>query len=111
MINGKSPMMLSVVVVLLFLLMQFVFVRASSGGGWCSPYLDAPTELGHPAYQFSRYGFPIEFLTVAKEDCFTAQSTTYEWDPIGLIVDGTLLVLLALPLWRYALTRNPPRQL
>jgi len=96
--NRKAVMTFSIVITTLFILTQFISRTPSSGGAWCAPYLGAPVELGHPAYQFADYGFPLPFVTVVKEDCFTAQSTTYEWSP-GLGVDILLLVLLAYPIW------------
>jgi hypothetical protein len=98
--NTKLPRRISIALILLFVLAQFAFLRVSSGGAWCSPYLGAPQELGHPAYQFSGYGFPVELLSIVKDECFTEKSTTYEWNPIGLIVNGMILVLLAFPFWR-----------
>lgn len=78
----------------LFVLAQFYVQRIGSGGGWCTPYLDAPQELGHPAYEYVSYGFPISFVTVAKENCFSQQSTTYEWFLPGIGVDGLLLGMI-----------------
>jgi hypothetical protein len=95
----KALKTFSIPLATLFILAQFIFKMTSSGGGWCSPYLGAPVELGHPAYQFADYGFPLPFVTAVKADCFTAQSTTYEWSPIGLGIDGLLLALLAYPVW------------
>jgi hypothetical protein len=100
--NMKTPKVLktfSIVLTALFILAQFTFRMTAFNGGWCAPYLGAPVELGHPAYQFVYYGFPLPFVTAFKADCFTAQSTTFEWSPIGLGVDGLLLVLLAYPIW------------
>ena len=55
------------------------------------PSLDAPTELGHPSYQFTSYGIPIELVIVAKESCISRQSTTFEWFFPGLVIDSLLL--------------------
>ena len=90
----------------LFILAQFVFGTTSSGGAWCSPYLGAPVESGHPLYQYINYGFPFPFVTVVRENCFTAQSTAYEWSPIGLAVDSLLLALLAYPIWSGSLRKK-----
>ncbi len=79
-----------------FLLAQFGFQRIESGGAWCTPYLDAPTELGHFVYRFVSYGFPMPFVTIAKENCFSQQSTTYEWFLPGVTLDSLLLGLLLL---------------
>jgi len=95
----KTIMAVSIFLVTLFILAQFVSVNAGSSGPWCSPSLLAPHELGHPMYQFVDYGFPIPVMDVLTNDCFEAHSTTYEWLPIGLGVDGLLLALLAYPLW------------
>lgn len=84
----------------LFVLSQFYVQRIGSGGGWCSPYLDAPQELGHPAYEFVSYGFPISFVTIAKENCFSLQSSTYEWSVPGITIDGLLLGIIVLSLTR-----------
>ena len=81
-----------IVLVALLILAQVSFREIRSGGGWCSPYLDAPLELGHPARQFVSYGFPIPFVTVIKDNCFSAQSTTYEWFFPGIVIDGFLLL-------------------
>jgi hypothetical protein len=106
----KTPKALktfSIFLTTLFILVQFIFKMTSSGGAWCSPYLGAPVELGHPAYQFVDYGFPLPFVTAVKADCFIAQSTTYEWSPIGLGVDGLLLALLTYPIWSGFLRKKP----
>jgi hypothetical protein len=97
--SRKAITTFSILLVTLFILAQFVFSTTSSGGGWCSPYLGAPVGLGHSLYQYIYYGFPISFVTSARENCFTAQSTTLEWSPVGLGVDGLLLVLIAYPIW------------
>ncbi len=104
--TDKLPKAISIVLILAFLLMQFAYLRMNFSGGWCSPYFGAPKELGHPAFQFSNYGFPVTFMTFTRDECFTAQSTTYEWNPIGLLVDGILLVLLAFPFWRTVFKKN-----
>ena len=106
----KTPKALktfSIILATLFILAQFIFKMTSSGGGWCSPYLGAPRELGHPMYQFVDYGFPIPVLDVLANDCSQAHSTTYEWSPIGLGVDSLLLVLLAYPIWSGFLRKKP----
>lgn len=69
---------------------QFMFQQISTGGGWCKPSLDAPAEQGFYAYQFTRYGFPVSFITVVKEECFSEPSITYEWFPPGIVIDGLL---------------------
>ena len=102
----KAITIISIFLVTLFILAQLVFRTTASGGAWCSPYLGAPVELGHPLYQYVYYGFPSPFVTVVREDCFVAQSTTYEWSPIGLGVDGLLLVLLACPIWSRLLRKR-----
>lgn len=33
-------------------------------------------------------------------DCYEAKSTAYECSPVGVGVDGLLLVMIAYPLWR-----------
>jgi hypothetical protein len=103
----KLIVALSAVFAILFLLMQFV-IRMRGSGAWCAPSLDAPHELGHPAYQFSDYGFPFPFLEIVEQDCFSAQATTYNWSPLALGIDGLLLVLLTLPVWS-GLLRNYQR--
>jgi hypothetical protein len=104
--NRKAVTILSISLVTVFVLIQ-LFKTISFSGAWCSPYLGAPVELGHPAYQFVDYGFPLPFVTAVKADCFSAQSTTFEWSPIGLGVDGLLLALLAYPLWSGFLRKKP----
>jgi hypothetical protein len=104
--NRKTVRAFSIVITALFILAQVIFIGTSSAGAWCSPYLGAPVELGHPLYQYVYYGFPSPFVTVVRESCFEAQSTTYEWSPIGLGVDGLLLVLLAYPIWSRLLRKR-----
>ena len=96
--NRKTITILSISLVAVFVLIQ-LFKTTSFNGAWCSPYLGAPVELGHPAYQLTSYGFPFPFVTAARQDCFTAQSITYEWSPIGVGVDSVILLLLAYPFW------------
>ena len=81
-----------------FVLMQF-FMTRSYHGGICLPFLGAPTEQGHPVFQFTDYGFPIPILTAARKDCFEVQDTTYEWSPIGVGVNSAILILLGYPFW------------
>ena len=102
----KIIMAVSIFLVTLFILAQFVSVNAGSSGPWCSPSLLAPREMGHPMYQFVDYGFPIPVLDVLTNNCSEVHSTTYEWLPIGLGVDGLLLVLLAYPLWARLLRKR-----
>jgi hypothetical protein len=104
--NDKIMLIFSATLVAIFILLQLLFVTVSSGGAWCSPYLGAPVELGHSAYQFSHYGVPFPFVTVVHENCFEAQSTTYEWSPIGLGIDLALLLLFAAPLWSRLLRKK-----
>jgi hypothetical protein len=103
----KSIKIFSIFIVTLFILAQLVITSVGNGGPWCSPSLTAPHDDGHPFYQFTGYGFPFPFVTVAREDCFQAQSTNYEWSPISLGVDGLLLILVAAPLWAGLLRRKP----
>ena len=102
----KTIMAVSIFLVTLFILAQFVSVNAGSSGPWCYPSLLAPRELGHPMYQFVDYGFPIPVLDVLTNNCSEVHSTTYEWLPIGLGVDVLLLVLLAYPLWARLLRKR-----
>jgi hypothetical protein len=103
----KTIRIFSIFIAALFILAQFAIITVSSTGAWCSPYLGAPTEKGHPVYQFNGYGFPLVFVTIVKEDCFQAQSTSYEWSPIGLGMDGLLLILISTPLWAGFLRKKP----
>ena len=102
----KAIMVISIFLATLFILAHFIFEMTYSTGAWCFPYLGAPVELGRPLYQYVYYGFPSSFVTVVRESCFEAQSTTYEWSPIGLGVDGLLLVLLAYPVWSRLLRKR-----
>jgi hypothetical protein len=77
--------------VTLLVVAQFAFQQISVGGGWCTPYLDAPIEMGHPAYQFTSYGFPVQLVTVVKEECFSEPTTTYEFFFPGIVIDSLLL--------------------
>jgi hypothetical protein len=94
----------------LFILAQFVFQTIGSAGAWCSPSLDAPRELGHSSYEYFAYGFPLPFLDVVMEGCFEGRSTTYKWSPIGLVVDGFVLALIAYPAWSYFLRKRSTDQ-
>ncbi len=69
--NRKAITILSISLVTVFVLIQS-FKTTSFNGAWCSPYLGAPIELGHPAYQPTSYGFPFPFVTAARQHCFTA---------------------------------------
>ena len=93
-------------IVAFFIVGQYIFGSNSYGGAWCKPSLFAPAEDGHYTYRFLNYGFPLPFLTIVKEDCFEAQSTAYEWSPLGVGVDGLILTLLAFPLWRDMVAKN-----
>ena len=103
----KTIRIFSIFIAALFILAQFAIITVSASGAWCSPYLGAPTEKGHPVYQFNGYGFPLVFVTIVREDCFQAQSTSYKWSPIGLGVDGLLLILISTPIWLGFLKRKP----
>ena len=94
-----------------FIVGQYIFGSNVYGGAWCKPSLFAPHEEGHYAYRFLNYGFPLPFLTVVQEDCFEAKSTTYEWDPLGVGVDGFILILLAYPLWRDVVIKKEQAQI
>ncbi len=103
--SRKAILGVSVLLTAVFIGAQFIFRTFGSGGAWCSPYLGAPVELGHPLYQFVNYGFPIPFLTIDTETCSEAGSTTYEWSPIGLGVEVLLLAMIAYPIWSRALNK------
>ena len=105
----KSVKVFSSVVVISFILAQLLITTTWNGGPWCSPSLTAPHTEGHLYYQYTGYGFPLVFVTVVKEDCFQAQSTSYEWSLIGLAVDGLLLLLISAPLWLDLLKKKPHR--
>ena len=102
----KTIRIFSIVIVALFILAQLLITTGGNGGPWCSPSLTAPHAEGHLFYQFTGYGFPLPFVTIVKEDCFQAQSTAYEWSPVGLAVDGLLLILVTAPLWAGFLRKN-----
>jgi hypothetical protein len=97
--NQKISVTASVIIAALFFLAQFIFVKTIFYGIGCAPYLDAPAELTHWAYQTFYYGFPISFVVVAQHYCVETPFTTYEWSAIGLAVDISLLILLTYPLW------------
>ena len=97
--NQKDNVTASVIRTALFFLAQFIFIKTILDGAGCTPYLDAPAELVHWAYQTFYYGFPISLVTVVQHYCVEAPFTRYEWSPIGLAVDISLLILLTYPLW------------
>ncbi|MBE0669895.1 MAG: hypothetical protein IH588_04840 [Anaerolineales bacterium] len=97
--NPKTLPGISIFLTILFISAQFYLKTTSEGGAWCSPYLGAPTELGHSAYQFVGYGFPMQSVTVVNEICSEESSTTYEWSPIGLGVDILILAAISCPVW------------
>jgi hypothetical protein len=90
---------ISIFLITLFIAAEFYLKTTSEGGAWCSPYLGAPTELGHSAYQFVNYGVPMQFLTIVTEICSEEISTTYEWSPIGLGMDIFILATISNPVW------------
>jgi hypothetical protein len=95
----KAVIAFSILISITFILAQIIFVRTSSGGDWCSPYLGAPQSKGHSSYQAVDYGFPIRIMTVVNESCFTSATTTYKWNMPGMAVDVLLLIIIAYPLW------------
>jgi len=97
--NQKNSVTASVTITVLFFLAQFIFVKTIFDGAGCTPYIDAPAELVHWAYQTSYYGFPISFVTVVQHYCVETPFSTYEWSLTGLAVDTSLLILLIYPLW------------
>ncbi len=104
--HGKGISAVSIFLAVAFLAAQFV-LKSTIDGGVCAPYLGAPVELQQPAYQFTNYGFPIPFITVSKGLCSEAGAVTVQWAPIGLGVDGLLLVLIAYPIWLPVVKRKP----
>jgi len=102
----KTIKVVSILVVMLFILAQFVFVTTTSQGPWCFPYLDAPAELGSPTFRSTHYGFPLPIFTIAQNGCIEAETTTYKWSPIGIGVNGLLLILLAHPIWQSFLKKK-----
>jgi len=97
--DQKNRATASVIITALFFLAQFIFVKTIFDGAACTPYLDAPAELVHWAYQTSYYGFPVSFVTIVRHSCVETPFTTYEWSLTGLVVDISLLILLTYPLW------------
>jgi len=97
--NRKNISTASIFITALFILAQFIFVKTIFDGAACTPYLDAPAELVHWAYQTFYYGFPLLAVTVVQHYCVDTPFITYEWSPIGLTVDSLLLILLTYPLW------------
>lgn len=98
--NRKVILGFSVLLSLVFIGAQFIFRVITTSGGWCSPYLGAPKELGHPAIQLTNYGFPFPFVTVVEDICAENKTTTYEWSPIGAVIELFLLIMIAYPIWR-----------
>jgi hypothetical protein len=96
--NRKVILIISIVLLTIFIAAQFMF-NTTINGGACSPYLGAPKELIHPAYQFTTYGFPLPFVTVTTNICLESKSTTYEWSLIGMSINILLLALIAYPIW------------
>jgi hypothetical protein len=95
-----SPVkLLSCLALTALLAAQLVFMTVGEGGGWCSPYLGAPHEKGHPATRFSSYGFPLPVLTLSNEGCFEQRATRTTWSLPGLGLDGMLFALVSAPLW------------
>ena len=103
----KSLKFLSAFVVVLFILAQFVITTTGNMGPWCFPSLEAPQQQGHPRYQFVDYGFPLSLFEVLQDNCFEPGKITYDWVPLGVGVDGFLLILVAAPLWRVFLKKKP----
>jgi hypothetical protein len=103
--DRKVIVSFSILFATIFIAAQFAF-KSPINGGVCSPYLGAPKELMHPAFQFTNYGFPIPFVTVVKNICLETNSQSYEWLPIGLGVDSLLLALIAYPIWSPPLKRK-----
>ena len=97
--SRKNVIILSTILVMLFILAQFIFRQTGYTGPWCNPALGTTNELGHPMYQFVDYGFPSPALDILTNICAEPPSTSYEWLPIGIGIDGVLLVLFAYPLW------------
>lgn len=103
--NQKAIQGFSILLITIFFGAQFVFRVFTAGGGWCTPYLGAPKELGHPAFQFTNYGFPLPFVTVVKDACAEKGATSFEWSPIGVGLELFLLILIAYPIWSPPLKR------
>ena len=102
----RTIKILSLLVVVFFILAQFIFMTTGSAGPWCFPYLDAPPELGSPTQKSTNYGFPLPIFSVIQTNCIEPQSTSYEWSSIGFGVDGLLLILLAYPIWQSFLKKK-----
>jgi|GEM_PF-2302059 len=96
--NRRNILIVSTLLVILFVAAQLVFNRTSEVE-LCSPYLGAPAELGHPAFQLVDRGFPFPFVTIAIDKCFDGPNL-YEWSPIGIPIDIFVLALIAYPFWR-----------
>ncbi|MFN8383159.1 MAG: hypothetical protein U0V02_14540 [Anaerolineales bacterium] len=103
--NQKAILGFSILLILIFIGAQFVFRVFTASGGWCAPYLGAPKELGHPAFQFTNYGFPFPFVTVVKDTCAENGKTTYEWSLMGAGIELLLLAMIAYPIWSPPLKR------
>ena len=81
---SKSGLITSLIVILLFFLLNASFVTSTWSGGIC---LEGVTE-NDPSYHVTReFGVPIKMLLVTEDGCFQERVITTEWYLQGVILN------------------------
>ena len=82
----------------LFLLCQFLLRTSYWGGGLCTPKLVNPSDPipadSYPLYTRTEFGFPLQFIAVTHDGCFSDRKTEIEWNVPLLLVDILIACVL-----------------
>lgn len=98
---------LALLIATLLVLSQFLFRYESMGGVECLKSLTNPN-AGRQISGFSTsYSFPLPLLTARTDGCFEEQTTHYDFEPVGLLVNTLLIgVLGTAPYWFQAIRKR-----
>ena len=98
------------IVLVIFLLFQFLFRATFWGGGLCTMNLTDPTKPpppdSYPLYTRTTFGWPLGFIAVSEEGCFDERKSKVDWNIPFLLIDALAAGgIVALPygipwLWR-----------
>ena len=84
---SKSALITLLIVLLLFFLLNSIFVESAWSGGICLEGLEGGTESGQTYHAAREFGAPMKMVLVTEDGCFEERVTTTEWYLEGVVVN------------------------
>jgi hypothetical protein len=82
----------TILAIILFALCQLLLWEEGWAGGLCVRSLSNASEGAHAFYTWTKVGWPVQYVSVARQGCFEDRSTTVDWQLGGLLVDAFVFV-------------------